>query len=197
MPTASRPGTPESSFGQKCSPALRRLARARTWWWGPLSSQTSSNASGACASAAFGLPARFCGPIVFGRSGHGSRGKIHSFPVCISEVYEGEGKTALSTLRNQAGEFRIFPRYHSSHPGRVVQRMLTRINVVFRGGKARAFSLAGQSHVTGSSSSLLAAFASSPRKRRKRDERERIWRKTYFMPPFPCGPQTLPPEAAG
>ncbi len=80
-------------------------------------------------------------------------GGIHSFPVCISEVYEGEGKTALSTLRNQAGEFRIFPRYHSSHPGRVVQRMLTRINVVFRRGEARALPVAGQSRITESSRS--------------------------------------------
>jgi hypothetical protein len=50
---------PVSSFGQKFRRAMRRLVRARTWWWGPLLSQVILERSRCFASIAFDLPLFF------------------------------------------------------------------------------------------------------------------------------------------
>src|ERR1700693_1071990 len=50
---------PVGSFGQKFRRAMRRLVRARTWWWGPLLSQAILERSRCFASIAFDLAAFF------------------------------------------------------------------------------------------------------------------------------------------
>jgi hypothetical protein len=89
--TASREG-PGSSFGQNSNRVATSLGRARTWWWGPLLSQSQGCVVRYFASAALKLTALAAPTCSW--SGQAWYGGRYGFPVGVDAVYEGEGKTA-------------------------------------------------------------------------------------------------------